>query len=75
MKDNADDRIIAGDPNYEFDLASAKEFPWMVSIEASFVKQYQCSPNTGFIRSFNMVANGVLVNKQWILTSASGVVF
>lgn len=72
MKVDADNRIIAGDPNYDFDLASAKEFPWMVSIAARFVKYYQCSPSTRFIRSFNMVTNGVLINNQWILTSASG---
>ncbi len=72
MKTNADNRIIAGDPNYDFDLASAKEFPWMVSIEASFVKKYECSPSYSHTSIFSMVTNGVLINDQWILTSASG---
>lgn len=44
----------------------------MVSIAASFVKYYQCSPGTNFIKSYDMVTNGVLINDEWILTSASG---
>ena len=71
MKYDADNRIIAGDPNYDFELASAKEFPWMVSIETRFVKYYQCSPSSSHTVSFIMVTNGVLINDQWILTSAS----
>ena len=31
---NEDSSIIAGDPNNGFKLALAKEFPWMVYIEA-----------------------------------------
>lgn len=64
-------RITSGDLNYIFDKALAKEFPWMVSIEASFVKSYQCSPTWNWSHRFNMVTNGVLINNQWILTAAS----
>ena len=65
-------RITSGNLNHVFDKALAKEFPWMVSIEASFVKYYQCSPTWNWSHSFNMVTNGVLINNQWILTAASG---
>ncbi len=70
-KDDVSNRIEAGDSNFIFDEALPKEFPWMVSIEVSFVKYYQCSPTSNATYRFLMVTNGILVSNQWILTSAS----
>ena len=72
FNDNINNRIEAGDPYYVFEKALPKEFPWMVSIEASFVKYYQCSPSSNYAYRFTMNANGILINDQWVLTSASG---
>lgn len=65
-------KIVAGDTNFAFDKALAKEFPWMVSIEARFAKYYRCSPTSRWSYVFIMVTNGVLISNQWILASASG---